>query len=391
MEVVAKGKAVSDTDSGKHNRLAGMSGQVNTGEQTMKHQLRLITVIVPIMTVLLALAPAAYAKPKIVILATGGTIAGVQPGPNDPGYKAGEVSIDQLIKAVPQLKDLADISGEQIASIGSQTMTNEVWVKLAQRANAVLKQADVDGVVITHGTDTLEETAYFLSLVVKSDKPVVLVGSMRPSTAISADGPANLFEAVSLAVNPEAKGRGPLIVLNDEIHYAREAQKTNSTQLDTFKSMNRGRAGVMNTGKAYFFFPNNVRHTTRSQFSVDGVKAENLPRVEIVYSYANFGRDTIDFLVQHGVKGIILAGVGDGNTTDTAMAGLVDAAKKGVAVVRATRTGSGIVARNIEVNDDQLGLIASMELSPQKARILLMLGLMQTSDPKKLQELFYKY
>lgn len=391
MEVVAKGKAVSDTDSGKHNRPAGMSGQVNTGEQTMKHQLRLITVIVPIMTVLLALAPAAYAKPKIVILATGGTIAGVQPGPNDPGYKAGEVSIDQLIKAVPQLKDLADISGEQIASIGSQTMTNEVWVKLAQRANAVLKQSDVDGVVITHGTDTLEETAYFLSLVVKSDKPVVLVGSMRPSTAISADGPANLFEAVSLAVNPEAKGRGPLIVLNDEIHYAREAQKTNSTQLDTFKSMNRGRAGVMNTGKAYFFFPNNVRHTTRSQFSVDGVKAENLPRVEIVYSYANFGRDTIDFLVQHGVKGIILAGVGDGNTTDTAMAGLVDAAKKGVAVVRATRTGSGIVARNIEVNDDQLGLIASMELSPQKARILLMLGLMQTSDPKKLQELFYKY
>jgi L-asparaginase len=346
--------------------------------------------IVPIMAVLLALAPAAYAKPKIVILATGGTIAGVQPGPNDPGYKAGEVSIDQLIKAVPQLKELADISGEQIASIGSQTMTNDVWVKLAQRANEVLK-GDAAGVVVTHGTDTLEETAYFLSLVVKSDKPVVLVGSMRPSTAVGADGPANLFEAVSLAINPEARGRGPLIILNDEIHYAREAQKTNSTQLDTFKSPNRGRAGVMNTGTAYFYFPNNARHTTKSQFSVDGVKAENLPRVEIVYSYANFGRDTIDFLVQQGVKGIVLAGVGDGNTTDTAMAGLVDAAKKGVAVVRATRTGSGIVARNIEVNDDKLGLIASMELSPQKARILLMLGLMQTKDPKKLQELFYSY
>jgi L-asparaginase len=134
-----------------------------------------------------------------------------------------------------------------------------------------------------------------------------------------------------------------------------------------------------------------VRHTTKSQFSVDGVKAEGLPRVDIVYSYANFGRDTIDFLVQQGVKGIVLAGVGDGNTTDTAMAGLTDAAKKGVAVVRATRTGSGIVARNIEVNDDKLGLIASMELNPQKARILLMLGLMQTKDPKKLQELFYAY
>ena len=357
----------------------------------MRHYPIRIKMILPIMIFLLTLAPAAYAKPKIVILATGGTIAGVQPGPNDPGYKAGEVSIDQLIKAVPQLKDLADITGEQVASIGSQTMTNDVWLKLADRANAVLKRSDVDGVVVTHGTDTLEETGYFLSLVVKSDKPLVLVGSMRPSTAIGADGPANLFEAVSLAVNPEAKGRGPLIILNDEIHYAREAQKVNSTQLDTFKSPNRGRAGVMNTGIAHFFFPNNARHTTKSQFSVDGVKPDALPRVEIVYSYANFGRDTIDFLVQQGVKGIVLAGVGDGNTTDTAMAGLADAAKKGVAVVRATRTGSGIVARNIEVNDDKLGLIASMELSPQKARILLMLGLMQTKDPKKLQELFYAY
>jgi len=391
MEGVAKRKEVSDTDSEKNDRVAHMSGPLNKGEKVMRHQLRIVTLMFPIIAVLLALAPMAHAKPKIVILATGGTIAGVQPGPNDPGYKAGEVSIDQLVKAVPQLKELADISGEQIASIGSQTMTNEVWVKLAQRANAVLRQSDVDGVVITHGTDTLEETAYFLSLVVKSDKPVVLVGSMRPSTAIGADGPANLFEAVSLAINPEAKGRGPLIILNDEIHYAREAQKTNSTQLDTFKSPNRGRAGVMNTGKAYFYFPNTMRHTTKSQFSIDGVKAENLPRVEIVYSYANFGRDTIDFLVQQGVKGIILAGVGDGNTTDAAMAGLTDAAKKGVAVVRTTRTGSGIVARNIEVNDDKLGLIASMELSPQKARILLMLGLMQTSDPKKLQELFYSY
>jgi L-asparaginase len=180
-------------------------------------------------------------------------------------------------------------------------------------------------------------------------------------------------------------------VINDEIHYAREAQKTNSTQLDTFKSPNRGRAGVMNTGKAYFYSPNTTRHTTRSAFSVDGVEAAALPRVEIVYSYANFGREMIDFLVQSGVKGIVLAGVGDGNSTDAAMAGLADAAKKGVAVVRATRTGSGIVVRNVEVNDDALGLIASMELSPQKARILLILGLMKTQKPQELQELFYTY
>jgi len=339
---------------------------------------------------LLLLAPAAYAKPRIMILATGGTIAGAQASTTEAGYKSGTFSVDDLIKAVPQLKDVADISGEQVANIGSQTMNNEVWLKLAKRVNEVLK-GDTDGVVITHGTDTMEETAYFLSLVVKSDKPVVLVGSMRPATAISADGPANLYNAVSLAANPEAKGRGPLIVINDEIHYAREAEKTNTTALDTFKSPNRGRAGVMNTGKAYFFSPNTMLHGTKSEFSVDGKGVNDLPRVDIVYSYANLGRDMIDFLVSKGVKGIVLAGVGDGNSTDAAIEALAQAAKKGIAVVRSSRVGSGLVVRNVEVNDDKLGLIAGMELNPQKARVLLMLGLMKTSDPKKLQEYFEKY
>jgi len=339
---------------------------------------------------LLLVASAAYAKPKVMILATGGTIAGAQASTTEAGYKSGTFSVDDLIKAVPPLKDLADISGEQVANIGSQTMNHEVWLALAKRTNEVLK-GDADGVVITHGTDTMEETAYFLGLVVKSDKPVVLVGSMRPATAISADGPANLYNAVPLAANPDARGRGPLVVLNDEIHYAHEAQKTNSTQLDTFKSPNRGRAGVMNTGKAYFFSQNTTRHTTKSELSVDGKGVGDLPRVEIVYSYANYGRETIDFLVAQSVKGIVLAGVGDGNSTDAAIAALADAAKKGVAVVRATRTGSGLVVRNVEVDDDKLGFIASMELSPQKARILLMLGLMKTKDPGALQKLFMEY
>lgn len=339
---------------------------------------------------LLLLAPVANAKPKVMILATGGTIAGAQTSATEAGYKSGSFSVDDLIKAVPQLKDLADISGEQVANIGSQTMNHEVWLKLAKRANEALK-GDTDGVVITHGTDTMEETAYFLSLLVKSDKPVVLVGSMRPATAISADGPANLYNAVALAVNPQAKGRGPLVVLNDEIHYAREAQKTNTTALDTFKSPNRGRAGVMNTGKAYFFSPNVMAHGMKSEFSVDGKGVNDLPRVEVVYSYANLGRDGIDFLVGKDVKGIVLAGVGDGNSTDAAIAALADAAKKGIAVVRSSRTGSGLVVRNVEVDDDKLGFVAGVELSPQKARILLMLGLMKTSDPKKLQEMFVKY
>jgi len=339
----------------------------------------------------LTVPTAAQGKPKIEVLATGGTIAGAQASSSEVGYKSGTFSVDDLIKAVPQLKDVADLTGEQVANIGSQTMNHDVWLKLAKRVNDVLKDSATDGVVITHGTDTLEETAYFLSLVVKSDKPVVLVGSMRPATAISADGPANLYNAVALAASPEARGRGPMIVIDDEIHYAREAQKTNTTELDTFHSPNRGRAGVMNVGKIEFFSQNTTRHPTKTEFTVDGKTARDLPRVEIVYSYENLGPEVIDFLVKQGVKGIVLAGVGDGNSTDAAIAALSAAAKKGVAVVRSSRTGSGLVVRNVEVDDDKLGFIASMELSPQKARILLMLALMNTNDPVKLQQVFMQY
>jgi L-asparaginase len=340
---------------------------------------------------LLAVTPASWALPRIKVLATGGTIAGAQATQADAGYKSGTFSVDDLIKAVPQMTNIAVLSGEQVANIGSQTMNHEVWLKLAARVNEVLKGSDTDGVVITHGTDTMEETGYFLSLVVKSDKPVVLVGSMRPATAISADGPINLYNAVALAGNPEAKGRGPLVVLNDTIHYARESQKMHSTRMDTFASPNRGIAGMMNTGKAFFYSANTTRHTTRSEFSVDGLTVANLPRVEVVYSYANLGGDMIDALAEKGVKGIVLAGVGDGNSTDAAIAALEKAAKQGVAVVRCSRTGSGVVDRNVEVNDDKLGFIAGMELNAQKARILLMLGLTKTADVKKLQQFFYEY
>jgi L-asparaginase len=340
---------------------------------------------------LLALAPAAQALPKIKVLATGGTIAGAQATQADAGYKSGTFSVDDLIAAVPQLKNVAELSGEQTANIGSQTMNHEVWLKLANRVNEVLAQSDVDGVVITHGTDTMEETAYFLSLVVKSDKPVVLVCAMRPATGISADGPMNLYNGVVLAGSPAAKGRGPLVVINDVIHYARELQKMHTTFLNAFESPNRGVAGVMNTGKVYFYSMNTTRHTTKSEFSPKGLTVENLPRVEIVYSYANFDGALIDAAVAGGAKGIVLAGVGDGNTTDAALAALERAAKKGVAVVRCSRTSAGVADRNIEVNDDKLGFIAGMELNAQKARILLMLALTKTSDVKKLQQYFYEY
>jgi len=339
----------------------------------------------------LTLTPAIWALPKIKVLATGGTIAGAQASQSDAGYKSGTFSVNDLINAVPQLKNVAELSGEQTANIGSQTMNHEVWLKLANRVNEVLASPDVDGVVITHGTDTMEETAYFLSLVVKSDKPVVLVCSMRPATGISADGPMNLYNGVVLAGSPAARGRGPLVLINDTIHYARELQKMHTIFLHAFESPNRGVAGVMNTGRLYFYSMNTTRHTTKSEFSLKGLTVENLPRVEIVYSYANLGGEIIDDMVARGVKGIVLAGVGDGNTTDAALAALANAAKKGVAVVRSSRTSAGPADRNIEVDDDKLGLIAGMELNAQKARILLMLGLTQTNDVKKLQQYFYEY
>jgi L-asparaginase len=338
-------------------------------------------------------ADAASALPKIKILATGGTIAGAQASTADAGYKSGAFSVDDLIKAVPAMTNLAELSGEQVANIGSQTMSHEVWLKLAQRVNEALASGDTDGVVITHGTDTMEETAYFLSLVLNSDKPVVLVGSMRPATAIGADGPANLYNAVALAADPKAAGRGPLVILNDTIHYAREAQKTHTTHLDTFKSPNRGVAGVMNVGKAFFYNRGDAlsKTSSRAAFSIDGLTAQKLPYVEIVYSYANFGPGPIEDAVKRGARGIILAGVGDGNTTDAALAALKNAAKAGVVVVRSSRVGSGIVDRNVEIKDDDMGFITAMELSPQKARILLMLGLTQTKDLPELQKLFTQY
>jgi len=339
----------------------------------------------------LVLTPATWALPKIKVLATGGTIAGAQTSQSDAGYKAGTFSVDDLINAVPQLKNVAELSGEQTANIGSQTMNHEVWLKLANRVNEVLAQPDVDGVVITHGTDTMEETAYFLSLVVKSDKPVVLVCSMRPATGISADGPMNLYNAVVLAGSPAAKGRGPLVVINDVIHYARELQKMHTTFLNAFESPNRGVAGVMNTGKVYFYSTNTTRHTLKSEFSLAGLTVANLPRVEIVYSYVNLGGEIIDAMVAQGAKGIVLAGVGDGNSTDAALAALANAAKKGVVVVRCSRTSAGVADRNIEVNDDKLGFVAGMELNAQKARTLLMLALTKTSDVKKVQQYFYEY
>ena len=329
------------------------------------------------------------ARPSITILATGGTIAGAQPKPGEAGYKAGSFSVESLIQAVPGMEKLATVKGEQIASIGSQDMNDAVWIKLARRVNELQKDPTVDGIVVTHGTDTMEETGYFLDLVTAGDKPVVLVGSMRPATAISADGPMNLYNATAVAGSPEAKGRGVLIVLNDDVHYAREAEKTNTTSLQTFTSPNRGKAGIVLFGKPTLFSPSVKKHTTTSGFA--GNVPDALPKVFVVFAYANVGKEQVDAAVAAGAQGIVLAGVGDGNATAPMIEALSAAARKGVVVVRSSRVGSGSVDRNVELDDDKLGFVAARELNPQKARVLLQQALTKTRDVAAVQRYFDEY
>ena len=327
--------------------------------------------------------------PHVRVLATGGTIAGAQASATDYGYQSGAYDVNVLLQAVPNLDKLAVITGEQVASIGSQDMSDEIWLKVARRVNTVLAEPGTDGVLITHGTDTLEETSYFLSLVTKSDKPVVMVGSMRPATATSADGPGNIYNGMAVVTNPGARGKGALVVLNDTIHYARNVVKTDTTSVQTFASVNRGPAGRVNTGKIFWFEPMDKRLGPASEFSIDTL--DELPRVDVIYAHANMSADLIDAAIRNGARGIVVAGVGDGNMTTPALDALTRAARSGVVVVRSTRLPSGMVLRNNEVNDDEKGFVASGELNPAKSRVLLQLALTKTRDPVAIQKMFYEY
>src|SRR5580765_5202913 len=326
---------------------------------------------------------------NVVVLATGGTIAGAAASDVQAGYTSGQVGVDQLLAAVPQAKKLATLRGEQVANIGSQDMNDEVWLKLARRVNELAAQPDVDGIVITHGTDTIEETAYFLNLVVKTRKPVVLTAAMRPSTALSADGPLNFFNAVAVAAHPDAAGRGVLVVVNDWIHGASSLTKASTTAVQTFLSPLSGLIGTVAYGTVEFYRGPVGRHTTDSEFSLDGVTA--LPRVDIIMAYENMDGALIDAAVAAGAKGIVIAGVGNGNLTAAAVKALSAQAKKGIVCVRSTRVATGNVGRNVELDDNALGFIASMELNPQKSRVLLRLALLKTTDVKVIQRYFDEY
>ncbi|TEY02013.1 type II asparaginase [Campylobacter sp. US33a] len=341
-----------------------------------------------IMVFLFVGASMAEAKPKVAILATGGTIAGsIDSAVATTGYTAGVVGVDVLIKAVPQIKDLADISGQQIANIDSSNMRDEIQLKLAKEINKLFASG-VDGVVITHGTDTMEETAYFLNLTVKSDKPVVLVGAMRPSTAMSADGPKNLYNAVALAADKNAKGKGVMVAMNDKILSARGVVKTHSLNVDAFSSPDFGDLGYIVDGKVFFY--NNVAkvHTKNTPFDVS--KLDKLPKVDILYTYSNDGNGVAaKALFENGTKGIVVAGSGAGSIHEDQKNVLKELLKQGLSVAVSSRVVAGRVA--VSETDQKLGFISAEDLNPQKARILLMLALTKTNDAKKIQEYFLKY
>ncbi|MEN2412291.1 type II asparaginase [Flavobacterium mesophilum] len=344
-----------------------------------------------ILLVMLSLSISMFgqAKPKVLILATGGTIAGAAKSGVQSGYTSGQVTIDAMVNAVPDALKLADIKGEQIANVGSQDMSFDIMMKVANRINELASSKDVDGFVITHGTDTMEETAYFLNLVVKTDKPVVLVGSMRPSTAISADGPLNLYNAIAVAADPNAKGHGVLLVMNDWIHSAQSLTKVSTTAVQTFMSPIRGLIGTTAYGVNDFYHYPDQKFGKTSEFDVKGVTA--FPRVDIIYADADMKPDLIDASIERGAKGIVIAGVGNGNMNKASLEACARASKKGIIVVRSTRVATGLVGRNVECNDDELGLIASYGLNPQKSRILLTVALLKPRKLDELQKIFMDY
>ncbi|WP_174901376.1 asparaginase [Burkholderia pseudomultivorans] len=322
--------------------------------------------------------------PRIVVLATGGTIAGAAPdAASTAGYQAGALGVNFLLDAVPALATVARVDAEQVASIDSKDLALPLWNTLAARVAALSADPAVDGIVITHGTDTLEETAYALHLVASGDKPVVLTAAMRPATALSSDGPLNLLNAVTVAADPAARGQGVLVAFNNRIHGARDVVKTSTYAVDAFHSPELGALGWVQDGRVEF-----ARRVTRSRDARLAI-ADAWPPVDVVASYAGATRTAVDAFVAAGVRGLVVAGTGNGSIHATLQAALADAVKAGVAVVRASRVGSGHVMRNGAANDDALGFVSAGSLSPFKARVLLMLALANGIGARdELQRLF---
>lgn len=333
----------------------------------------------------------AFAKNNVVVVATGGTIAGAgASSTNSATYAAAKVPVDALLNAVPQIQDLANVTGVQALQVASESITDKELLTIARKVNELVKKSDVNGVVITHGTDTLEETAFFLNLVVHTDKPIVVVGSMRPPSALSADGPLNLYSAVALAASDEAKGKGVLVLMNDGIFAARDVSKTINIHTNAFVSQ-WGALGTLVEGKPYWFRNVAKRHNNNSEFNIDDIKGDALPIVQIVYGSGNMLPDAYLAYAKAGAKAIINAGTGNGSVPNYLVPTLTQLQKQGVQIIRSSRVPQGFVLRNAEQPDDKYGWVVAHDFNPQKAKLLAALALTKTKDPKELQRIFWDY
>lgn len=340
-----------------------------------------------------AQTPPARPLPLVYVLSTGGTIAGQGASSTAiADYQSGAIRGEELVKAVPEIAQIARVRVEQIANVNSSDITIAHWLTLANRINAIY-EADpaVAGVVVTHGTNTLEETAYFLNLTVKHDRPVVVVGSMRPATAISADGPLNLLNAIRTVITPEAKGQGVMVVLNEAINGARDVTKTNTYRVETFRAPELGVLGYVDADAVTFYRSTTRRHTTKSEFDVKGMTS--LPMVDILYSYVQPSPILAKALVDAGAKGLVLAGTGAGLLSIPERAALEPFTKLPEAtrpvLVRTSRVGNGRVIAQKDY--DVMGMVPGGNLNPQKARVLLMLALTKTHDPAQIARMFNEY
>lgn len=328
-------------------------------------------------------------KPNIVVIGTGGTIAGSGRQSTDTAaYQCSVRPIESVVADVPELASLARIRAEQVFQTGSENMDSARLLALGKHVATCLRQPDVDGVVITQGTDTIEETAYFLNLTLHSDKPVVVAGAMRPPSALSNDVALNLYNAVAVAASRDAAGKGVLVVLNEEIHTGRDVLKTSSFQLDAFGSP-YGPLGYVVEGRPRFYRHPARPHTTATEWDVDTL--EMLPQVSMVVAHGGISAATVAGAIQADTEALIYAGTGNGNVAEEVLPILLAASEQGVLVVRASRTGSGVVVRNGAQPDDRYGWLVVDDQPPQKARWLMALALTRSRDPAALQAMFYRY
>lgn len=323
-------------------------------------------------------------KPRILLIATGGTIAGKGAPGKTTNYRPGEISVEALLESVPGIQEIAEIEAIQFLNIGSIAITHSDWLRLVNLINQKFADhPELTGIVITHGTDVLEETAYFLHLTVKDPRPVVVVGSMRPATAISADGPLNLLNAVRVASCPESVGKGVLVVLNEEIHCARDVTKSNAYKVETFQSLYSGPLGFVKGDEVRFYHQPTRLHTYQTIFDVSCM--EELPRVDIAYSHIMADGVAIEAFVAAGAQGLVVAAAGAGAVTSSFRQAMEFATNAGVAVLVGSRTGSGLVGP-VKPEHIQKGALTADNLNPQKARVLLSLSLAHSQDRMKIQD-----